>query len=71
MTQHLVSQHTLYKTGETSAEFFRRVARDKPKLPGMIYKGCAYCNQDHRGPEEYWPDSELASCKASREGVAS
>ena len=55
MTKNLVSKDSL-RDGETSADFFRRVAREKmPPREGR----CHYCGQDHRGPQEYWPEDEL------------
>lgn len=56
MTKHLVSADVL-REGETAEEWFRRMARDKPRsiLP---CKPCAYCGGDHRGPSAYWPDEE-------------
>jgi hypothetical protein len=63
MTRHLLSQGTL--KGETTEEYMRRVAREKPptKLP---CRGCAYCGQDHRFAEQFWPAEELERCLKAR-----
>lgn len=53
MTKHCISN----STSETTAEFFTRVAREKPKTL-VPCKGCHYCGGDHRGPIEYWPAEE-------------
>ena len=58
MTEHRVSKDSLLP-GETAGDFFRRVAREKPggTDPARV---CGDCGQDHRGPEEYWPEDERA-----------
>ena len=53
--QHILSADATNKTGETPAQFFTRVARDKP---GDKTRLCRYCGEDHRGPIRYWPEAE-------------
>jgi hypothetical protein len=55
--KHLVSQDTLNR-GETAEQFFRRVAREKPRKPGAPDQRCHWCGEDHRGPSMFWPERE-------------
>jgi len=56
----LLSREAL-REGETTADAFRRIAREKPGEA----KACRICGADHRCPQEYWPAEELTAHNAA------